>query len=129
MTAASNWLEVEWIKWAFTTESMGTRPTAWKVQLHTGDPGEAGTANEVSSTDTGYVAGGATVTWTRTNNEVANTAAITFPTVGTTGYTVSHVALTDGTNVLAKGELAVPKALVTGEALVFAIGELKFNVD
>ncbi len=126
MTAATDWLEAEWIKWAFTAEVMGTRPTAWTVHLHTADPGEAGTASEV--TGSGYVAQSAT--FTRTDNEVANTAAITFPTVTTTPYTVTHVSIkADGTNVLAKGALDVGKALAVGEAFIFSIGELKFNVN
>lgn len=125
MTAATNWLEAEFVKWAFTTETMGTRPTAWAVHLHTADPGEDGTANELSGG--GYVQ--QAVTWTRTNNEVANTAAVTFP-VASSGYTVTHVSIkADATTVIAKGALAVSKTLVAGEALVFAINELKFNQD
>lgn len=126
MSAATDWLEAEWIKWAFTTESMGTRPTAWTVKLHTGDPGETGASNEV--TGSGYAAQTG-VTFTRSANEVSNTAAITFPTVTTTPYTVTHVSITDGTNVLAKGALDVSKALAVGEAFIFSIGELKFNVN
>jgi hypothetical protein len=125
MSAATNYLEATLLDWAFTTDSV-TRPTAWTVHLHTGDPGEVGTSNEVSGS--GYVEQSAT--WERTDNEIANDAAITFPTVTSSGYTVTHVSIQDGdSNVLAKGPLDVAKALLVGEALSFATGELKFTLD
>jgi hypothetical protein len=39
------------LKWWFTTESVGTRPSSWEVALHSGDPG-TGSANEL--TDANY---------------------------------------------------------------------------
>ncbi len=41
-------LEVMLLNWAFTDAEAPTRPNAWYISLHTGDPGESG-ANELSS--------------------------------------------------------------------------------
>lgn len=125
MSAATNYLEGAWLDWAFTTDSV-TRPTAWTVHLHTGDPGEDGDANEVSGS--GYVA--QAVTWTRSGNAVSNSASLTFPTVTGSSYTVSHISVVDGDdNVLYKGPISVGKTLLVGEAMLFSTGELILNVD
>ena len=125
MSAASDFLEGEWIKYAFTATAMTARPTAWKVRLHTADPTEAGTAAQVSGS--GYVADGVAATFTQSASQVSNAGAITYATVVTTPYTVSHVSVWEsapGANCLFVGALAVPKTLAVGEAISFAIGEL-----
>lgn len=128
MTAFTDYSEAEIMKYLFTTETMGTRPTTWFVALHTADPGEVGTTAEVSGSS--YARQSAT--FTRTNNQVANTAAITFPAATTTGYTVTHVSVwtasTSGT-CLIKGPLASSKVIAVGESANFAASELLLNVN
>ena len=48
------------LKWLFTGDTLGTRPTSWYVSLHTGDPTADGSANEV--TDANYARQSATFT-------------------------------------------------------------------
>lgn len=127
---ATTYLRGEYQKYGFTTAAMGTRPTAWYVALHTADPTAAGTANEV--TGSGYARVVATATLTRTGSQVQNTAgSVSFPTVITTGYTVTHAsiwdALTTG-NCLYYGALAVAKVLAVGDALVFATNEILLDL-
>lgn len=76
------------------------------VGLHTGDPGEAGsqTTNETAYTNYARIgvnrnSGG----WTVTNNQVVNAGAITFPTCGVTGASITH--LTIGTVVSGAGKI------------------------
>jgi hypothetical protein len=128
MSAITNYLETEWMKYAFTNTAMGTRPTAWYVALHTADPGETGATAEVSGSSYARQS----TTFTQTVNEVENDAPISFPTVTGSPYTVTHVSVWDavsGGNCLYKGALTVSKALAVGEAGNFAIGELILNID
>jgi hypothetical protein len=128
MTALTNFSEAEAVKFLFTAETMGTRPTAWYVALHTADPTEDGSAAEVSGSS--YARQSAT--FTRTDNQAINDSALTFPAATTTGYSVTHVsvwtAVTGGT-CLIKGPLALAKAIAVGESANFAIGELILNVN
>jgi hypothetical protein len=109
---ASTYLRGEWMKYGFTTTAMGTRPTAWHVSLHTADPGGTG-ASEVSGS--AYARVNATALLTRSGSQVTNSAgAVTFPTVITTPYTVTHAGVWDAAtvgNFLFGGALAVAKVL------------------
>jgi len=128
MSAASAYMEHEFIMYAFTAELLGTRPTSWKIKLHSDDPGnDIGVYNEISGS--GYVA--QEVTWTQPVGEgsVSNTDAVTFPTVTDNAYTVTHVSVSDHLdNSLWHGPLAIAKVLLVGEAINFAIGELQLNI-
>lgn len=133
MSAATDYTELEWMKYMFTATAMGTRPTAWYAALHTADPTDVGNVGEVTTTlDAAYAR--KAVTLAQTANEVKNSAALTFNAVdaASAGYTVSHItiwdALTAG-NCLFRGALAVPKALAAGEVLSFAINELVLSVN
>lgn len=124
----SSYLAAEVAKYAFVTGSAAAEPTAWYVGLHSADPGLTGTS-EISGS--AYARQGS-IAFTRTGGVVKNTGvAITFPTVTTTGYTVTHVSVWDASstgNLLITGALAVPKTLAVGEALSFASDELILTV-
>lgn len=128
MTAFTDFSEAEAIKYLFTTESMGTRPTTWFVALHTADPGETGSSAEVSGSSYARQS----VSFTRSSNQVANTAAVTFPAATSTGYTVTHVSVwtasTSGT-CLVKGALVTAKTIAVGESANFAASELLINLN
>ncbi len=127
MTDFSNYSEAEIMKYLFTAESMGTRPTTWYVALHTADPTEDGSVAEV--TDAGYAR--ESVAFTRTLGEVDNDAAVTFG-VAVVAYTVTHVSVWDAVtagNCLAKGALNLAKLIAIGESADFAAAELIINVD
>lgn len=124
----ADYLETQWIQYAFTATAMGTRPTAWYIALHSADPTDVGNVGEISGS--GYAR--QSTTWTQTVGQVTNDGAVTFPTVITTPYTVGWVSIHDASttgNCLYQGALSVAKTLAVGDALTFAIGELILTVD
>jgi hypothetical protein len=128
MSAASDWLESEWIKWGFTTTAMGTRPTGWYVALHTADPGETGTTGEAAYS--GYARQSAT--FTQTNNQVATNNAQTFAAMAGSSSTITHFSIWDAVssgNCLAKGALSVSKTFAVGDVPSFGTGEILVNVN
>lgn len=115
------------LTWLFTA-SAATRPTAWWVELHTGDPGDDGSANEVTtSIDVDYVRK-AFVGGTAALKRMASTAACSWTTgAGATPHTVTHVSIWDAEiagNCLFKAEKAVPVARTAGSVMTFEIGEI-----
>lgn len=85
------------LKYLFTASALGTRPTAWHVALHTGDPTLDGSANEVTATP--YSRQAATFVadqpvagqpW-----RVRNNADLVFPAPTSGAYTVTHVTVFD----------------------------------
>jgi hypothetical protein len=131
MTAASDWLEAEWMKYAFTTESMGTRPAAWYIALHTADPGETGATGE--TTYTNYARVSVASGWTRTDNQVVNASAVTFAANGSaSSVTITHVSVwtaSSGGNCLYKGALDLAKTFAQNDVPSFGVGELILKVD
>lgn len=110
----ADYAEAEVVKYLFTAEVMGTRPTGWYLALHTGDPTDAGGSNEV------FAAWYArqTCALTRTGNSVSNTSLITFPAVTGGAVTVTHVSIKDavsGGNTLA----VLPVA-----STIYAVGDV-----
>lgn len=124
----ADFAEAEVMKYLFTAEVMGTRPTAWYVALHTADPGDAGTTNEVLGF--GYVR--REVSFTRSNGSVSNTGAVAFPAVTGGALSVTHASVKDalsGGNTLAV--IALPAAVVNaiGDIPTIAAGALTFGLD
>jgi hypothetical protein len=132
--SASNWLEDAWIKYAFTTSSPGTRPTAWYASLHKADPTDAG-GSEVStgSDDANYARQSVTLATTGTNGQVKNSTVVNFPAAaGGSSYTVTHFGVYDAAtsgNLLASGALDISKAVTAGTILSFAVNDLTLQVD
>lgn len=112
------------------TASSVTRPTAWFVSLHTGDPGEDGADNEVAAgTDADYIRKAVTFDdpIADTGQVLTNTAPTWTVNSGSSGYTVSHIAIFDavsGGNCLYKGEMLVSKTLAASEVLTFTAGDI-----
>jgi hypothetical protein len=80
--------------------------------LHTADPGEGGTQSTNETTYTNYTRVGVARSgagWTVTGNAVENAAAITFPTCGATGATLTHLGI--GTESSGAGKLMYHGAL------------------
>lgn len=116
------------LKLLFTASVLGTRPTAWHVALHTGDPTLVGSANEVTATPYSRqvatfvadrpVVGGA---W-----RVRNNADLVFPAPNS-AYTVTHVtvftAATAGT-CLAVFALPLARTVAIGGVFSIPINEL-----
>jgi hypothetical protein len=110
----------------FTGAGIAARPAGWSVSLHTGDPGNTGTANEVS--DSAYARQPATFALNTADAGfplVANTASIAYANAAT-GYTATHVVVWDTTNnrPLVIQRLVTDKVVAAGSPAQFAAGEL-----
>jgi len=113
------------LKWLFTTDAMGTRPTSWYVALHTGDPTADGSTNEL--TDANYVRQSATFTASQaTLWQVANDADVVFPAADA-AYTATYVTVWDaatGGNMLARMQLPLSRSISAGGVFSIPAGEL-----
>lgn len=86
-----------------------TRPTTWFVGLHTGDPGETGAANEVSTGGGSGYARQAVTFGASAAGIVANTGLVLFGPAVTAWGTITHVSIWDTVaagNCLDKGPLS-----------------------
>jgi hypothetical protein len=104
------------------------------VSLHTADPGETGdqTTNETAYTSYARVAVARSVAaWTVTTGTGDNDAAITFPTCGATGATITHFGLGSATSGAGSRDLNGTASLIvsTGITPQFAIGALDVTLD
>lgn len=83
--------------WTSIADNTATSPlTNLYVSLHNADPGEAGTAttNETAYTNYARVAVARTGSgWTVSGNSATNASAVTFPTCGVTGDTITHFGI------------------------------------
>lgn len=111
------------LKWLFTAAALGTRPTAWYIGLHSGDPGIDGAANEIG--DANYARQSATFTAdqpTATDPwRVRNDAEVAFPSAAAS-FTVTYITVWDAStagNMLAK--IAMPLARTVSASGVFSI--------
>ena len=122
------------VTWMFTDTAV-TRPTGWFVALHTGDPGEDGSANEVLvANDADYTR--KTVTFADpvagsgmclSEGQVSHT-----PAVAASPYTVTHASiwtLASGGICLIKGALPIPRTISNAAPLTFEIGEIIAAMD
>lgn len=106
------------------------------VSLHTSDPGEGGsqTTNETAYTNYARVAVVRTSSgWAVSADTASNVAAITFPTGGVTGATLTHfgvgTASSGAGKLLYSGALTAPLAVSAGVTPEFAIGALTCTED
>jgi len=134
MTDFANGLEEEIIDWAFNDTAFQTRPTEIYVGLHTGDPGDDASANEVSTTD-GYdrQALANAADWTKTNHDQAeNAAKARFGPATADWGDISHASLwtaqTGGT-ALWQGDLDTVRTVLTDDEYELPSGEIVVGVD
>ena len=133
MGALSNYAEDELLD-HFIGGSSFSPPSNTCIALFTGDPGETGTANEVSGT--GYtrvtVTNNVTKWGTATGGVKSNQAEITFPAAGASWGTVTHVGIFDAAssgNFLVYGALSTPKTISTGDVFRFSSGGLQLTLS
>lgn len=120
MSDASDYLENELIDHALGTGAF-TAPTNVYVQLHTGAPGEAGTANVATENTRKLVTFGAASGGTATSN-----VALTWSSVAAT-ETFSHFTIFDALtvgNCLVTAALTASKAVTAGDDFEIASGSL-----
>lgn len=97
------------------------------VKLHTGDPGEDGTANAATEADRVQATFGSAAS----GGTISNTAAITWTNVAAT-ETYSHVSLWDAStagNCLWAGALTASKSVNSGDTFEIATGDLDVSLD
>lgn len=106
------------------------------IALHTGDPGEAGTAATSESAYGSYARQAVARSgagWTVTANEAENAALIQFPECSSGSETISHVSITtavSGTSkILYSGALSASRSVSSGIQPQFAAGSLTVSED
>lgn len=124
MTAMSNYLENELLDHLFTNIGGGayTAPAAVYLQLHTGDPGEDGTANVATETTRAAIGNMSAASGGSSDND----AAVTISAVSTT-EDITHVSLWDAStagNCLLVGPLAATVNLTAGDDFQIAASDL-----
>lgn len=127
--SVSDYLEEAWLK---TLRGGGngatfTAPAAVYVKLHTGDPGEAGTANAAGETTRQAATFAAPTSGAGT---MVSNADVTWTNVSTT-ETYSHVSLWDAStagNCLISGALTASKSVTAGDTFTIPSGSLSLAV-
>lgn len=104
-----------------------TAPSAWYVKLHTGDPGEAGTANAATETTRKSV-----TSWAASSGgSKASSAAVSW-TSYPAAETITHVSIWDAStsgNCLGSGALTASKTLAIGDTLTINSGSITITLD
>lgn len=110
------------------------RPETVWVALHTADPTDAGTGDEVSGG--GYVRAALAndeISWsTAFMGEKSNQVQVVFPTATEDWGTVTHFGLWDaaeGGNLLYHGSLATAQTISTGTNALFRMGAITVTED
>lgn len=106
------------------------------ISLHTGDPGEAGSQTTSESAYTNYArqsVARSTAGWTVASGVADNDGAITYPTGGATGSTVTNFGIgsdvSGAGNLNFKGALTASLAVSNGITPSFAAGALDVSLD
>lgn len=112
------------LDWLLSTAT-ATRPTAWYLSLHTGDPGLTGANELVVGTDADYVRKAITFAAAATKQKATNASVTWTADAAATTYIVTHVgiwdALTAG-NFLSYGELAIPETIAASGSFNLSAG-------
>ena len=125
---------------ALIGDASGLQPSATAgslyIALHTGDPGEAGTATTSEAAYTSYArvaVARSGAGWTVSGNAVSNAALVQFPQCTGGSETLTHFSVTTassgGTKLLYKGALSASLAASSGIQPQFAIGDLDITED
>ena len=112
----SNATENDIVKFIFNNVAMPSYGSNLQVNLHTADPGEAGTATTSAPTYTGYAAVAVArdgTGWTVASNQASNTAEVTFPECTGGGDTLTHASV----SVVGSGQILYSGALTASLAV------------
>jgi len=103
-----------------------TQPSALYMALHTADPGDTGTANEV----TGGTYAPKTIAFGSTTGPTASSSSVVTFT-GMPATTVTHFSIRDAAagNPLFVGPLSTPQTTTAGQALSFPVGSVTVGAD
>jgi hypothetical protein len=131
MSALTDHAEVLALNFLFNTET-ATRPTAWYVALHDGDPGDTG-ANEITTSEDADYARKSVTFGAASGGQCLSASQVSWTVnSGSAGFTVTHASIWDAAtsgNCLIAGELAVHRTLAANGVLTFEIGEIIATAD
>lgn len=130
----SNATENDIVKFIFNNVAMPAYGSNLQVNLHTADPGEAGTATTSAPTYTGYAAVAVArdgTGWTVASNQASNTAEVTFPecTGGSDSLTHASVSVVGSGQILYSGALTASLAVSNLITPRFPAGTLVMQED
>ena len=120
----SDYAENEIADWLGGNGAPGANASPY-VKLHTGDPGEDGTANAATETTRKAFSGGASA-----GGVVTSDAALTWTSVAGT-ETYSHISMWDAStagNCLGSGALGASKAVTAGDTFTIASGDATITI-
>lgn len=102
------------------------------VALHTSDPGDSGTNNEVAASSYSRVQTAAGTDWSITGGEFENSVEVSFPTAQEDWGSITHFTLWDGStssdNCLAVSSIVQARDVNAGDTAVFRAGNLNGSV-
>lgn len=130
MSGLTNYAEDALVTWMFTNATAPTRPTAWYVAMHTGDPGETGASNELLvGADADYVRKSVTFADpVAGSGQSLSEASVSWTAdAASAGYTVTHLSIWDslsGGECLIKGQLPVARSMAANQTLTLSAGDL-----
>jgi len=138
MSNVAAYLEAEVMEWCFNAAGFDAAPTDLYVGLHTGDPGNDGSANEVSASD--YTRAATTdADWSVFASDgpkdATNANEIRFDTAQNAWGTVSHVTIwTDtiangGGDCLWQGPIDSARDIQSGDRFVFPADDFDLSLD
>ena len=133
MSDFSSYVEEEIVNWMVGGEDMPLAHSSVYVALHTNNPTNDGTENEITDASYSRVETTANGDWTRTNNEFENAVDVEFPQAEEDWGDISHFSLWDGPsdtdNPLAQSELGTTRTVLSGDVPVFRVGVLTGSVN
>lgn len=136
MSALTTHAKQQLLKYGFTTDAMGTRPTAWTLALHVGDPGNDGTANEVTtgSHDANYVRQSIAMQFDGAGAYpiVENGASLAFPAMAVgVSHTITHYSIwgDDGNAWIKKALPGGPVSSADGKVLTVDAEDLFIDME
>jgi hypothetical protein len=133
MSDFTDYVEGSIVDWMVGGSDMPTAHSNVYVALHTGDPGETGDSNEVSTTSYSRASTSANGDWTRSGNTFENAVDISFPQAQENWGTISHFSLWDGSsgsdNAIAYSALNSSRSVETDDSPIFRAGSLTGSVN
>lgn len=125
MTALTNAGENLVLNWLLTAGAV-TRPSTWHVQLHTGAPGEDGTAN-VATNSTRQAVTFASAS----GGSISNSGAVSWTSVpaSETYAAITVWSASSGGTALLYGNLTQSRAVTSGDTFTIPVGSLTVTAD
>jgi hypothetical protein len=121
----SNYAEDKLLKVVFNNTAFGAVANTY-IKLHTGNPGEDCTSSPSAMTTR------VAATWaTAATGSVATNASVTFTSMPA-NETITHISVWDavsGGNPLWYGALTTPRAVLIGDSIQFASGQIIATLD